>query len=98
MGAVPPASHKLAQIPTSSKRFLKAKDLSLKLSAPPAVRRELGPPPLEGVSAAAAAKSLQSCPTLCDPIDDSPPGSPVPGILQARILEWVATAFSNARK
>ena len=46
--------------------------------------------------AAAAAKSLQSCPTLCDPIDGSPPGSPVPGILQARILEWVAIAFSNA--
>ena len=42
----------------------------------------------------AAAKSLQSCPTLCDPIDDSPPGSPVPGILQARVLEWGATAFS----
>ena len=40
--------------------------------------------------AATAAKSLQSCPTLCDPIDGSPPGSPVPGILQARILEWVA--------
>ena len=45
---------------------------------------------------AAAAKSLQSCPTLCDPIDGSPPGSPVPGILQARTLEWVATSFSNA--
>ena len=43
---------------------------------------------------AAAAKSLQSCPTLCDPIDGSPPGSPVPGILQARTLEWGATAFS----
>ena len=43
---------------------------------------------------AAAAKSLQSCPTLCDPIDGSPPGSPVPGILQARTLEWVAIAFS----
>ena len=43
---------------------------------------------------AAAAKSLQSCPTLCDPIDGSPPGSPVPGILQARILEWVAISFS----
>ena len=41
-------------------------------------------------AAAAAAKSLQSCPTLCDPIDGSPPGSPIPGILQARILEWVA--------
>ena len=49
-------------------------------------------------SAAAAAKSLQSCPTLCDPIDGSPPGSAVPEILQARILEWVAIAFSNARK
>ena len=47
---------------------------------------------------AAAAKSLQSCPTLCDPIDGSPPGSPVPGILQARTLEWVAISFSNARK
>ena len=45
---------------------------------------------------AAAAKSLQSCPTLCDPIDGSPPGSPVPGILQARTLEWVAISFSNA--
>ena len=46
--------------------------------------------------AAAAAKLLQSCPTLCDPIDGSPPGSPVPGILQARTLEWVAISFSNA--
>ena len=45
---------------------------------------------------AAAAKSLQSCLTLCDPIDGSPPGSPVPGILQARTLEWVAISFSNA--
>ena len=44
-------------------------------------------------TAAAAAKSLQSCPTLCNPIDGSPPGSPVPGILQARTLEWGATAF-----
>ena len=42
------------------------------------------------------AKSLRSCPTLCDPIDSSPPGSPVPGILQARTLEWVAISFSNA--
>ena len=48
------------------------------------------------VAAVAAAKSLQSCPTLCDPIDGSPPGSPIPGILQARTLEWVAIAFSNA--
>ena len=51
---------------------------------------------LSSVFAAAAAKLLQSCPTLCNPIDCSPPGSPVPGILQARTLEWVATAFSNA--
>ena len=49
-------------------------------------------------AAAAAAKSLQSCPTLCDPIDGSPPGSPIPGILQARTLEWVAISFSNAWK
>ena len=46
--------------------------------------------------AAAAAKSLQLCLTLCNPIDGSPPGSPIPGILQARTLEWVAIAFSNA--
>ena len=49
-------------------------------------------------SAAAAAKSLQSCLTLCDSIDGSPPGSPIPGILQARTLEWVAISFSNALK
>ena len=46
--------------------------------------------------AAAAAKSLQSCPTLCDPIDGSPPGSPISGILQAKTLEWAAISFSNA--
>ena len=50
------------------------------------------------VAAAATAKSLQSCPTLCDPIDGSPPGSPVPGILQARTLDWVAISFSNVWK
>ena len=48
------------------------------------------------ISSAGAAKSLQSCPTLCDPIDGSPLGSSVPGILQARTLEWVAISFSNA--
>ena len=48
------------------------------------------------IYAATAAKSFQLCPTLCDPIDGSPPGSPVPGILQARTLEWVAISFSNA--
>ena len=53
-------------------------------------------PSLFSDAAAAAAKSLQSCPTLCDPTDSSPPGSPVPGILQARTLEWVAISFSNA--
>ena len=56
----------------------------------------MGPVPLASqVAAAAAAKSRQSCPTLCDPIDGSPPGSSIPGILQARTLEWVATSFSN---
>ena len=53
---------------------------------------------LSGMCAAAAAKSLQSCPTLCDPMDGSPPGSTVPGILQARTLERVAISFSNAWK
>ena len=47
-------------------------------------------------AAAATAKSIQSCPTLCHPIDGSPPGSPIPGILQARTLEWVAISFSAA--
>ena len=51
---------------------------------------------VEYAAAAAATKSLQSCLTLCDPIDGSPPGSPIPGILQARALEWVAISFSNA--
>ena len=51
---------------------------------------------LQSAAAAAAAKWLQSCPTLCNPIDGSPPGSPVPGILQARTLEWVAISLSNA--
>ena len=54
--------------------------------------------PPYSIPAAAAAKSLQSCPTLCNLIDSSPPGSPVPGILQARIVEWVAISFSNAWK
>ena len=59
------------------------------LSAPP-------PPTVLPSTAAAAAKSLQSCPILCDPIDGSPPGSPIPGILQARTLEWIAISFSSA--
>ena len=53
-------------------------------------------PLLDRLSAAAAAKSLQSCPTLCDPIDGGPPRSPAPGILQARTLEWIAISSSNA--
>ena len=52
----------------------------------------------ENTTKFATAKSLQSCPTLCNPVDGSPPGSPIPGILQARILEWVAISFSNAWK
>ena len=56
--------------------------------------KQMGFPSILLYAAAAAAKSLQSCPTLCDPIDSSPPGFPVPGILQARTLEWVAIAFS----
>ena len=54
--------------------------------------------PSAAAAAAAAAKSFQLCPTLCDPIDGSSPGSPVPGILQARLLKWVAISFSNAWK
>ena len=74
----------------SESEFHKGKDLLFdhNLSAPLAC--------IAAAAAAAAAKSLQSCPTLCDPIDGSPPGSPVPGILQARTLEWVAISFSNA--
>ena len=52
--------------------------------------------PKSSAAAAAAAKSLQSCPTLCDPLDSSPPGSAIPGILQARKLEWAAISFSKA--
>ena len=61
-----------------------------KMNPPRAVILQEAPP------AAAAAKSFQSCPTLCDPVDGSLPVSPVPGILQARTLEWVAISFSNA--
>ena len=64
----------------------------------PSHSRGQGPWVLTESAAAAAAKSLQSCPTLFDPIDGSPPDSPVPGILQARTLEWVAISFSNAWK
>ena len=60
------------------------------------VKMRILPKAIYAAAAAAAAKSLQSCLTLCDPIDGSPPGSPVPGILQARTLERVAISFSNA--
>ena len=72
--------------------------LFLQISVPELFLKELDIQDLLVFSfaAAAAAKSLQSCPTLCDPIDSSPPGSPVPGILQARTLEWGAISFSNA--
>ena len=60
------------------------------------LRCHFGYIPYLAYAAAAAAKWLQSCPILYDPIDGSPPGSPIPGILQARILEWVAISFSNA--
>ena len=67
-------------------------------SPPCGAHQSFPPEGLASFLAATAAKSLQSCPTLCDPIDGSPPGSPVPGILQARVLEWVAISFSNAWK
>ena len=65
------------------------------LKRPMFIHLTIHPPVVLPAAAAAAAKSLQSCPTLCDPIDGSPPGSPVPGILQARTLEWGAIAFSG---
>ena len=65
--------------------------------SPAYLKPKLSKPALS-FSAAAAANLLQSCLTLCDPRDSSPPGSPVPGILQARTLEWVAISFSNASK
>ena len=68
------------------------------IATPWTVARQPGFPGSSAACAAAvaAAKLLQSCPTLCNAIDGSPPGSPVPGVLQARILEWVAISFSNA--
>ena len=81
--------------------FLSPRDLphpGIKPASPasPALQEDSLPAELPGncVFPAAAAKSLQSCPTLCNPIDGSPPGTPVPGILQARTLEWVAISFS----
>ena len=64
----------------------------------PGELQSMGSQRVRHAAAAAAAKSLQLCPTLCDPIDGSPPGSAIPGILQARTLGWVAISFSNAGK
>ena len=86
---------------TNLDSILKSRDISLSTKAH-LVKAMVFPMVMYGCeswtvkSAAAAAKSLQSCPTLCDPRDGSPPGSPVPGILQVRTLEWVAISFSNA--
>ena len=74
---------------------LSLKKIGIKLPYDPTVPL-LGIYPAAAAAAAVAAKPLQSCLTLCDPIDDSPPGTPVPGILQARTLEWVAVSFSDA--
>ena len=83
-------------IPGSGRRYLGVRRATHSIFLPGKFHGERS---LVGYSpAAAAAKSLQSCPTLCDPINSSPPGSPVPGILQARTLEWVAIPFSNAWK
>ena len=70
--------------------------LGLYAGTPTQPKPRVGHKPTWSGLAAAAAKSLQSCPTLCNPIDGLPPGSPVPGILQARTLGWVAISFSNA--
>ena len=85
---------------TNLDRVLKNRDISLPTKVH-IVKAMVFPVVMYGcaaaaAAAAAAAKSLQSCPTLCEPIDGTPPGSPVPGILQARTLEWVAISFSNA--
>ena len=93
-------------LPFPSPEGLSDPGIELAFPGSPALQMDSFPLPPENPSnlnillfsqaaAAAAAKSLQSCPTLCDPIHGSPPGSPVPGILQARTLEWVATAFSK---
>ena len=82
-----------------SLRYTEVQQAYKKMPLRPSALREIQVnkyPIISTAAAAAAAKSLQSCPTLCGPIDGSAPGSPVPGILQARTLEWVAISFSNA--
>ena len=93
------------KVMTNLDSILKSRDITLpinfhlvKAMVFPLVMYECESWTIEKAAAVAAAKSLQSCPTLCDPTDDRPPGSPVPGILQARTLEWVAISFSNALK
>ena len=88
-GAVPATGKKPDDHSTRSKRPFTFGELVL-------ISRKTAPSNCDFYAAAAAAASLQSHPTLCDPIDSSPPGSPIPGILQARVLEWVAISFSNA--
>ena len=71
---------------------------SLSISSPYFLRHNIETRPINNPMLLLLLNSLQSCPTLCDPIDDSPPGSPIPGILQARTLEWIAISFSNASR
>ena len=80
---------------TSLDSIFKSRDITLPTKVR-LVKAMVFPVVMYGCAAASPAKSLQSCLTLCGPIDSSPPGSPVPGILQARTLEWVAISFSNA--
>ena len=82
---------------TNLDSILKSRDITLPAKVC-LVKAMVFPVVMYGCAAAAAAKSLQSCPTLCNPIEGSPPGFPIPGILQARTLEWVAISFSNAWK
>ena len=83
------------KVMTNLDSIFKSRDITLPTKVH-LVKAMVFPVVMYGCTAAAAAKSLQSCPTLCDTIDDSPPGSPVPGILQARTLEWLAISFYNA--
>ena len=83
------------KVMTNQDSIFKSRDITLPTKAH-LVKPMAFPIVMYGCGAAAAANLLQSCPTLCDPIDISPPGSPVPGILQATTLEWVAISFSNA--
>ena len=82
----------------ASKSMEKKSSMSLirEMQIKTTMRYHFTPVRMAAIQKSVAAKSLQSCPTLCDPIDGSPPGSPVPGILQARTLEWVAISFSSA--